>query len=336
MRTLASSFSVLAAVALAGCKPDLGAPTSLVVGPRILAVRGTPPEAPPGANVMYDALAVTVGGRIVDPALTWSQCHDPKPPAEANAVSTACLDEPDDAGPAAVFAAAMPGPACMQYGPLPPTLPPLSPEDMAAGKTQPPPLRPRDPDITGGFYQPVRVRLQSAEGGKTETTFAFERIKCNLANVPIDATRTFNATYTVNNNPLIAALTMDPDGNATSLYARPADGAPPDVAVPAPVTAGAAVTLEVTWPPETAETYPAWDIVSRTLQTRREALRASWFATAGEFTHDRTGRGEDDPQSTTRNVWTAPTFPGVVHLWIVLRDSRGGLDYAEAGVDVTP
>ena len=54
---------------LAGCKPDLGAPISLIQGPRLLAVRGTPPEAKEGAPVSYDLLAVDVGGTIAAPAV---------------------------------------------------------------------------------------------------------------------------------------------------------------------------------------------------------------------------------------------------------------------------
>lgn len=313
-----------AALAAAGCKPDLGAPTSLVIGPRILAVRGQPAEAPPGDMVAYDALAVNADGRIAASPLTWSQCHDPKPPAETNAVNRACLDEPDDAGPAPTFSAPMPAAACMQFGPITPVPPPLTPDEIAAGKMQPPPLRPRDPDITGGFYQPVRVALTADQG--SATAFALERIKCNLANVPIEATRVYNATYTINQNPTIAALTLDPDGAAAALLGG----------APAMIAAGATVTLEAAWPAEAAESYPAWDVVGRALATRREALRVSWFATAGEFAHDRTGRAEDDPASTTRNTWTAPAAAGTVHLWIVLRDSRGGLDFAEATLTVGP
>lgn len=57
------------------------------------------------------------------------------------------------------------------------------------------------------------------------------------------------------------------------------------------------------------------------------AMRVSWFATGGTFDADKTGRAEDDPATTSDNLWTAPS-PGVVHLWIVLRDSRGGVDWA--------
>jgi hypothetical protein len=58
---LASTFVV------AGCKPNLGAPASLVTGPAILAIRGTPPEAAESGAVVYDALAVDLDGTAAAP-----------------------------------------------------------------------------------------------------------------------------------------------------------------------------------------------------------------------------------------------------------------------------
>ena len=99
------------------------------------------------------------------------------------------------------------------------------------------------------------------------------------------------------------------------------------------VPAGAAVTLEVAWTAATPETYPVFNLVTQQLETHRESLSVSWFATDGSFEHDRTGRSEAEPDLTTDNVWTAPLTPGVVvHFWILLRDVRGGVDFAEAAV----
>src|SRR5204862_3986795 len=117
-----------------------------------------------------------------------SYCHTPKPPAEANAVSPACLDTPDDAGPAPTFTAPLPSDGCMTFGPQPPPVQPGQPM-----------IRPRDPDATGGFYQPVRVTLNTDTG--SDVAFELERISCMLANAPIDVTRTYNTTYTKNINP---------------------------------------------------------------------------------------------------------------------------------------
>ncbi|HEY7375968.1 MAG TPA: hypothetical protein VIF57_27660 [Polyangia bacterium] len=316
-RMVARALAVLAVAAgAAGCKPDLGSPASLVIGPRVLGVRGTPAEADPGTPVAFDVLAVEPDGTIVDPAVGWSFCHTPKPPAEANAVSNACLDTPDDAGPAPSFMAPLPNDGCMTFGPQPPPVKPGQPQ-----------IRPRDPDATGGFYQPVRVTLQAATG--TDVAFQLQRITCMLANAPIDVTRVYNTTYTKNLNPVIDRVTLDPDNAATPLVGA---SAATDVAI-AP---GATVTLELGWGADVPESYPVWDLASRTLITHRESLRVSWFASDGSFPKDTTGRGEDEMELSARNDWTAPAQPGTIHFWVVLRDSRGGLDFAAFDLTVSP
>jgi hypothetical protein len=309
----ACAVALLAAVP--ACKPDLGSPASLVIGPRILAVRGVPAEAPPNTPVTWSALAVQPAGTIAAPAIGWSLCLTPKPPAETNAVSSQCLGTPDDAGPAATFMTSIPTDACMLFGPQTPP--------VKSGQS---PIRPRDPDVTGGFYQPVRASLQADDGN--DTAFELQRITCPLANAPIDVTRMFTMMYMANQNPTITRVVLDPDGASTILY----HGTPPGG--PTPVAAGTSTTLELDWPDGNAESYPVWDLASRTLTTHRESMRVSWFATAGAFTLDGSGRGEDEMETFTRNEWKAPETPGPVHMWVVLRDSRGGLDFASVEIQV--
>src|SRR5262249_43781039 len=154
-------------------------------------------------------------------------------------------------GPAATMMAVTPSDACSLFGPEPPPQKPGQP-----------PLRPRDPDVTGGFYQPVRVRIEG-----TDDAFALERVKCNLANAPIDVGVQYAMRYMVNNNPQPAAVSAPPS-----------------------VPPGARITLQASWTPESAETYPVFDLVTRQLVDRREAMRVSWYTTAGKLEHDRTGR----------------------------------------------
>ena len=171
----------LSATAL-GCKPDLGAPPSLVIGPRFLAVRGLPPEAPEGGMVTYDVLVVDTAGTISDPTIGWAQCLIPDPPANGNDVSSGCLSIPDDTtAPSPTFAAPLPANACTLFGPETP--PPMKGQ---------PPTRPADPDTTGGFYQPVRANWQSDAG--PAFAFALERIICPLANAPTDIAGQFAST----------------------------------------------------------------------------------------------------------------------------------------------
>jgi hypothetical protein len=330
--TMATAAAAAALAAGAGCKPDLGAPISLVSGPRILAVRGTPPEAKEGAVVSFDLLAVDAGGTVASPAAAWALCREPRPPSETNAVSGACLAIPDDAAMTPTFQTAITAAdpndpktsgACSIFGPLRP------PTDPTA--------RPRDPDVTGGFYQPVRVSLPRDDGGPALLAFQLQRIQCRLGNAPQSVSNELTNTYTPNVNPSLAALTLTADGGAPVALAPVPPGGGGGGAPPPTVAAGGRVTFEASWAGETAETFPVYDLQTIALVSHREALRVSWFATDGLFEHDVTGRGEDDPELSTVNGWTAPAAGGgTVHLWLVLRDSRGGLDFAEFALDIAP
>jgi hypothetical protein len=310
---------VLLGALATGCKPDIGKPPSLIEGPRILAVRQTPPEVLPGALSSFEALVGDAGGTL-PAAIAWTLCTTPRPPSESNSVSAACVSEPDSDAPLlGPTTLTLPSDACSLFGPDPP---PVTP-----------PVRPRDPDATGGFYVPVRAATIAADGTDL-LAFAFERIQCNLANAPGDVARMYNMTYVPNVAPTIADVVFDPDGPAAASVLA-ANGAPPEGLTTA---SAAATTLRLAWPPESAETYVRYDPTTRTLINPREALRVSWFATAGTFDHDRTGRTGDEPDTTTDNVWTAPIVgaPTTVHFWVVLRDERGGVDFTSFDVVVSP
>jgi hypothetical protein len=82
---------------------------------------------------------------------------------------------------------------------------------------------------------------------------------------------------------------------------------------------------DASWPADAAESYLYFDPTSQTLGTRREAMHVSWFATAGAIDVDATAVGEDDPTLAAMTTWHAPPSPGAAWLWLVLRDSRGGI-----------
>jgi len=310
---------VLLGAGLAGCKPSIGNPASLVTGPEVLGIRQTPPEVMPGGTATFAAL-MGDGGGTLPLSVGWTLCLTPKPPAETNSVSEACVVMPDSDPPVdGETMLAIPANACSLFGPDPP---PVTP-----------PVRPRDPDATGGYYLPVRADTQAADGTNL-LAFAFERIQCNLANAPSDVARTYNMTYVPNVAPVIADVVADPEGAAPATVLA-ANGAPPEGQV---VPSDADVTLRLSWPPESAESYVRYDPQSRMLTTTREALRVSWFTTAGAYAHDRTGRTGDEPDTSTDNVWTAPAVdtPSLVHFWVVLRDERGGVDFTSFDLNVSP
>jgi len=340
MRSSATTMGIGCALLASGlaCKPQVGDPPSLIAGPTLLAMRGEPAEAFPDQPVTYTLIAADLDGPIpapnavvTAPAL-WSICNVPKPPTETNAVNRACLDMtalPGAEGPTpTTFQAPMPDNACQLFGPQSPPV---------VGNA--PAIRPRDPDVTGGYYLPVRVSLNIPEGlwrpgmatQDALVGFGLERIFCGLANAPGPIVPIYNQTYQPNQNPLIDYVSYQiGDGNAQLL--EPAAGLTPSRPQ---IPMGSEVMFEAAWTEDVVESYPAYDVVARTLITHREAMRVSWYATSGVFDHDTTGRGEDETDLYTDNIWR-PNQVGPLHLWVVLRDSRGGVDSAYYQFEVTP
>ena len=257
-------------VLLSACKPQVGPPISLINGPAILAVKGEPAEVDPrpaDATVHYEALAVDSSGRVPAPTadisspLLWSICNQPKPPTQSNSVSTACLDQnalPGVAGDSLdTYSALAPSDSCTLFGPLTP--PPPSGQ---------PPIRPRDPDVTGGYYLPVRLSLSVPEGLRragmaTEDSivaFQLQRIYCGLANAP-----------GLGHPPVRNQLQAQPEPGdrladpaaARFRSSRGASGLGRGRAVPG--CGGQTVSLAVNWPADSVENYPAWDVLSKRL-----------------------------------------------------------------------
>ncbi len=295
---------MVACVAVAivvSCVPSLGPGESLIAAPRVLAIRNEPAEAAPGTMVTFTALVATPGGSEEDAALSWSFCTAQKPLTEDNVVSDACLGSSSltalGAGP--TVTAAIPANACSLFGP-----------DTVSTA-----FRPRDADITGGYYQPLRADLAGAD-----TAFDLARVHCDLANASAASATAFAAAYTLNKNPALLPLTATLAGG----------GAVVDLAA---VPAEAHLLLQASWDAASAESFAYYDPTSQTVTTQREAMQVGWYDSAGTLATGSTGRAGDDLATTSSVGWTAPASAGAVHLWIVLRDSRGGVDFTE--VDVT-
>jgi hypothetical protein len=295
----ACSWGLCLAVGLS-CVPNLGTSDSLVSAPRILAITSEPAEAPPGSKVTFTALVASPSGTLPSAPIAWGFCEDPKPLTTDNAVSNACLDTSSlvQAGSGESVMAATPRNGCSTFGP----------------DTPPGGFRPRDPDVTGGYYQPLAANLPGSD-----TTFELARIKCDLANAPPSAASQFASAYHVNLNPVLSPLTAAVGGAATPFSS---------------VHAGTQVTFTASWPASSAETFAYYDASSQTVTTQRESMRVAWYATDGTFETESTGRAADDQATTTEDTWTAPGAAETVHLWIVLRDSRGGVDFAAYDVSV--
>jgi hypothetical protein len=287
---LGSALALLATT----CTPQLGPGDSLVTSKRILAIRADPAEAIPGTSVTFASLIAGPGAPVDDAGVQWNFCTAPAPLTQDNVVSDACLGASAlvPAGVGATVTATTPAAGCSIFGPGTPS----------AG------FRPRDPDATGGYYQPLRADLAGAD-----STFALARIRCDLANAGTAAASAFAAAYQGNENPRLLPLVATLEGSAVALTAVPA---------------GARLVLQASWPAGSAEIFAYFDPVSQTVTHRRESMQVAWYSTGGALDSESTGRASTDPATTTDVGWQAPAAPGLVRLWTVLRDSRGGVAFA--------
>lgn len=225
---------------LGGCSDALDQRLDVIVEPRVLAVVAEPPEVEPGLPVTMSALIADPDGVRMDP-IRWSLCTAPKPPTEDNAVAAGCVADQvvaTDAMPV------IPADACQTYGP-----------DVAQAG-----FRPRDPDGTGGYYQPIRAEITGLQ-----LAFGFARITCDLPAAPAEVAHAYQLDYVANHEPILTA-TIDGD------------------------------VVTASW--NEPETYLYYDPASQTLITRRESMRVSWFTTSGSFDVDATAVGEDDPRTS--------------------------------------
>lgn len=313
----AALFVIGLALLLAACAPELEDRSFLVEAPRILAIQADPPEVRPGEPVTYRALLAVGGDAASLPEVEWAHCTLRKPLAELGPIHPGCLagdgNGVERLGSGLSVQTEAPRQACRRYGPdLPePT------QDEPAG-------RPVDPDLSGGYYQPVIARTL---GSEEAWVVGSVRLACGIPGATPSQLAEMARDYTPNANPQIAGLAMrrgdSPDWEPLHPHDPPAGS---NVVAP-----GETIEIRAEWeacedaPCPGAEPYLVFDPLQRAIVHAEEILRLSWYGTAGTFEN---ARGEASGGSRSiRNVWTAPTEPGPVQLWLVLRDSRGGVGW---------
>lgn len=341
-------LGLLAFFALTGvaCKPDIDQRASVLGSPiRVLAVRSEPAEGAPRDEVTFSALMVDANGAVIDgSSSSWGFCTARKPLAELGPVSAACYEAGSSTfvglGSGTSVKGVISNTACRDFGPEVP----VSKPGEADG-------RPVDPDPTGGYYQPIT--LVAVGGGDAVVAVDTTRLSCGVSGATSDDVIVFNQRYHPNENPEIGTLAVD--------------GVPVAEGTPVTVSPGKRVTFSVTWPtcptPDVcgdgicgadesrltcaedcakaftlgckgAERYMNYDRENRVLLVRREAMRVSWFSAGGAFDQDRSGRDTTEAIDSLDNGWVAPSQPGTVNGWVVLRDERGGIAWRGFTVDV--
>jgi len=311
-------------LSLTGCGVDFDDHLSLVSEPRVLAIRSEPAEAKPGTQVRYQALVARGGADGVLPDMGWAFCNERKPLAELGPVNLLCLEREGEnlvqIGEGSTAQGTLPRQGCRNFGP---SAPPASGGEPAG--------RPVDPDASGGYHQPVRIFV---EGPEPAVTLGQTRIVCGLAGATPEQLGEFNRRYTANQNPELQGLSVVRGGEERAFVPGP-EFDPANV-----VRAGERLRLRASWascaeaPCTGAEPYVVYEVGARTVVDRRESIRVSWYATGGDFAQSGTGREASDFDSTTDNIWTAPTQPGPVRLWTVIRDDRGGVGWQEFLLEV--
>jgi len=307
--------ALISSLAGAGCVPELDDDVSLVSDARVLAIVAEPPEAGEGDSVRLGALVAGAEAGVL-PLLSF--CHARKSLAELGPVAPECLQEGsielEPLGRGQSVVGVIERSACSVFGPRRP-----------AAEAGQPAGRPVDPDPTGGFYQPVLAALPGQP-----STLGGVRLDCGLPGADRDQVIEYNQRHRPNRNPRLQSVDVFRDG----AYLGIAEG------TPFAVGAGEQVELRAVWeacaaPVEGttpvddcggAEPYVVLDPESRSIVERSEALLTSWYATAGLFDEPRTG--PDGAAPSALNRWVAPASPGLVDVWVVLRDGRGGVGYA--------
>jgi hypothetical protein len=281
------------------------------------------------------------------PEVDWSYCTQSKPVNELNDVAKDCFGDGEmvkPIGSGAEIEAKLPANACRQFGP-----------DIPETKPGEPPARPTDADSSGGYYQPLIIRV-NVDDEQIET-LGETRINCGLAKSNGAQLEEYALRTKNNENPKLLQVSSPSledavleDGGQNPLVVSP----------------GAKITLRASWPScpteptcgdgmctsgenvqlcaddctmpvgcTGPEEYAYLDPASATIVERHEAMRVSWFATQGSFRDDHTGQEEANYLRTdSDNEWQAPSTPQDLSLWVVLRDARGGVDWQSFRVRV--
>jgi hypothetical protein len=157
------------------------------------------------------------------------------------------------------------------------------------------------PDATDGFYLPVRLTVRAG----ADQVVAIYRLRYALGG-PRNA------------NPKVADLLARVAADGTG-------GAPLTDGEQA--THGDTLALRVAYGPGSAEDYFVLDPSTRMLAPRTEILPTSWFIDAGKLDQETTG--PDRPVTNWSLGENLPmALPQAIHLWVVVRDDRGGVDFA--------
>ena len=95
-----------------------------------------------------------------------------------------------------------------------------------------------------------------------------------------------------------------------------------------PVAAGKDIKLTPQWSEDSVEAIVKTGIDGPV----KEGLLMSWFSTAGDFKKQRSY--DDVPENTLKLAASDGDKTGVVQVWVVVRDGRGGIGWLERRLQI--
>lgn len=283
---------------------DVFKPASLVEDLRILAVRADPPEAAPGQFIALSALVANPHKDAPSPGYLWVLCD----PTTEGALGNACAQQETlrDFDPRSLPDGVRIFPLFFNfalYRAPPESLAPLPPESLE---------RKRGLTATVLLVAWEGGNLNDLEDSDTRRQMAIKRIRI------VDPQRLANT------NPEIRSLTLD--------------GAPfPDDGLPFPVQAGSTVELVASSPPSSTQEFER-PMPDGTFETQSEQNVFSWYATGGQFTQglSYSSRTESGDPIGLKLPPLGVLPDDQLDLWVVLRDARGGTDWASRRLQLVP
>jgi hypothetical protein len=288
--TRAFLVAALLSLAAAGCGNDFDPASYLAPGQlRILGVVADPAEVAPGQTTTLTVITPDLPAPVT---YEWVVCTQPPPPGSSS-VDPLCLEA--DMGD---------------------FLQPVAGDGPSAQVTMPADAGPSTlgvPDVTGGFYIPVRVRAQMGDQ-RVDTVYG---LRLSLPQLE-----------PMNHVPVIASA---------ALVGEPLDASPmmvselsADPNAPTPVAANSEPTFRLTLTPESFEVYPQLTGAppNTTITMATEKPRFFWYADAGQFTEDTTGADQPDTQlKLDDSQHHRPAIGDRINLFVVVHDDRGGTTF---------
>lgn len=305
MRRLAPACAAL----LCACaSPTTFTPASFIEKLRVLDIKATPAEVVPGEQTLLQSLVVDPYKDVRPLSYLWVMC-DPDPsgssasPCGATSDLRSISDLTGGAGGAL--------PAGVHIFPFGSAVYDTAPADAFD------PFPPGSPERENGLESTILlVTWEGTDPQELRSSDTVEQVALKRVRIVLPGAAR-------NHNPVLAEVRVG--------------GHPFTDVAPPRLQGGSTIVLSATAGPGSAERYDR-TLPDGTVLHETEPMVFSWYANAGAFdeVQQESARTSDGQGIDFRVPTYDQTAGGVVDLWVVLRDSRGGSDFAHRQLVVAP